>query len=463
MKEKIVIVLDCGATNVRSSAVNEQGKILAQKSYANNTEPDPEYSEGLIWNVESIWQKLIRATQEVLIKIDKNQIVAVTVATFGVDGAPVSKQGSLLYPVISWACQRTAPIMKNIGKYIPLEELYQLNGLQNFSFNTINKFIWFNENHPEILDKMNQFMFISAIFLQKLSGNFVSELSMAGTSMLTDIKTRDFSDQIFSAIGVENKFPPLVEAGTVVGEITKDASDATGIPPGISIVATGHDTQFAIFGSGADENQPVLSSGTWEILMVRAPQVKPDSFALHNQVTTEFDAVEGLYNPGVQWLASGILEWIKHMFYSQEAEKSDIYDIMISDAEKISRTTIDLDLDFLNNNGVIGGIGLNSKREEIYLAALTALAEKSKTGLEILEKIGGFNAESMIVVGGGSKNRLWNQLKADVMKIPVKVIDQKETTIIGAALFAFAGAGVYNSPQEARNNMSVATQMFNPA
>jgi len=55
-----------------------------------------------------------------------------------------------------------------------------------------------------------------------------------------------------------------VEAGTVIGKINTKASAETALPTGTPVVATGHDTQFAIFGSGAEINQPVLSSGTWK-------------------------------------------------------------------------------------------------------------------------------------------------------------------------------------------------------
>jgi L-fuculokinase len=112
---------------------------------------------------------------------------------------------------------------------------------------------------------------------------------------------------------------------------------------------------------------------------------------------------------------------------------------------------------------VINGIGLNSKRQDIYLSALTSLAEKAREGVKILETIGNFKAESVILVGGGAKNRLWNQLKADHMGIPVKIIDQKETTIVGAALFALSGAGLYKTPKEARNAMKITSQLYIPA
>ena len=85
----------------------------------------------------------------------------------------------------------------------------------------------------------------------------------------------------------------------------------TSIPAGIPVVATGHDTQFAIFGSGAEINQPVLSSGTWEILMVRSEKYRSGKEQLEMGITTELDTRPGLYNIGNQWIASGILEWAR--------------------------------------------------------------------------------------------------------------------------------------------------------
>jgi L-fuculokinase len=441
MKQKIIIVLDCGATNVRSVAINEKGKLLAQRSFPNNTQADTNYKGGFIWDVDEIWVKLVTATKEVISKINKDEIVGITVTTFGVDGAPMKKSGELLYPVISWACQRTAPIMDNIEKYISLEKLYEISGVNTFSFNTINKFIWFKENKAEILDRMDYFVFMPSLLIHKLTGEFVTDTTMAGTSMMTDIKTRDFSTETLDAIGVENKFPPLAEPGEIVGKLNQKASKETGIPKGIPVIATGHDTQFAIFGSGAKENEVVLSSGTWEILMARTANIKTSKKLLDQGVTIEFDARPGLYNPGLQWLGSGILEWIRRTFYTAESHQKDIYDLMIGEAEKAETTNLNMGIDFLNENGILSGLGINTKREEIYRAALEALAKKTKNSLQILEQAGGFTADSIIVVGGGSKNRLWNQLREKELGIPVKIIEQTETTVLGAAMVAIHGLG----------------------
>jgi len=439
MSQKIIIVLDCGATNIRAVAINEKGNILAQKSYPNNTQADPHFTGGLIWDVDEIWGKLVKAAMHVLSLINKNEIIGVTITSFGVDGAPMKESGEFLYPVISWACQRTAPIMDNIEKYISLDKLYEISGVNTFSFNTINKFIWYKENKAEILDQMDYFVFMPSLLIHKLSGEFVTDTTMAGTSMMTDIRTRKFSEEIIDAIGVENKFPDIVEPGDIVGKVNSKAAKETGIPQGIPVVASGHDTQFAVFGSGAKENEVVLSSGTWEILMARTANITTSKELFNQGVTIEFDAKPGLYNPGLQWLGSGILEWIRHTFYTAESNQQDIYDLMIREAVKAENTNLSMGIDFLNDNGILSGLGINTKREEVYRATLEALAKKTKNSLQILEKAGGFTADSIIVVGGGSKNKLWNQLREKELGIPVKIIEQKETTVLGAAQIAFMG------------------------
>lgn len=96
---------------------------------------------------------------------------------------------------------------------------------------------------------------------------------MAGTSQMLDIQQRDFSPQILQATGIPRRlFPRLVEAGEQIGTLQNSAAAMLGLPVGIPVISAGHDTQFALFGAGADQNEPVLSSGTWEILMVRSAQ-----------------------------------------------------------------------------------------------------------------------------------------------------------------------------------------------
>jgi len=468
--KKAILVLDCGATNLRAIVVDKAGQIMASHVLPNRTVNDPLYKGGLIWDIEEIWQKFITCTQQVMHALKDTEIGAVTVTTFGVDGAAMRNDGNLCYPAISWQCSRTVPVMDAIGKYIDPQRLYNLTGLQSYHFNTINKLVWLKENRPEVLKEMDHYVFMPSIFLHKLSGEFVSDATMAGTSMLTDLKKRDFSKEILKQIGLPTTiFPKLVEPGTIVGKITPAAAQELGIKVGIPVVAAGHDTQFAVYGSGASINEPILSSGTWEILMVRA---NGDFVSLPKQeegVTIELDAESGLIDLGVQWVASGVLEWVSKLFYPDLQKNADLYDIMIEEARQIEAgckgVTVIPELfqgGFVNGKGSISGLQHDTTSAHIYRATLEALSYYTRHGLDMIQKAGNFKAESVIVVGGGAKNSLWNQIRADVLGIPVKVSDRKETTVIGAALFAMPAAGIFASIQEASQNVASNNYIYEP-
>ena len=467
-KGDTVIVFDCGATNIRVIAINSKGEILASESSQNNSRPDPFYPAYRIWDINEIWIKLCIASQKVISRINSNRIAGVTVTTFGVDGTLFDKSGNLLYPVISWQCERTNSIMSGIDKYLPLNELYNETGVLPFPFNTINKLIWLTENKPEIVEKSHAFLFMPSIFSFFLTGEMINDTTMAGTSMLTSLRTRGFSENVIKKIRFPfEKIGAPVEAGTITGSVNSKASSETGIPEGIPVVATGHDTQFAIFGSGAGINQPVLSSGTWEVLMVRSQGFTTGKKQLDSGITTELDSIPGIYNIGNQWIASGILEWTRKNLYSDVTEN--VYDIMISGAEKVPQGCNGVNVvpkfyEELKGKpaGQILGLTMESTRDEIYRAMLEALAGRLVQGKKALEDAGGFLTENIICVGGGSKNRLWNQLKANYTGVPLKIINQKETTVLGASLFVQAACGNAASPEEAREAIDYKTEIIEP-
>jgi len=411
---------------------------------------------------------LCQASGKTISRINPDKILGVTVTTFGVDGTLFDRNGRMLYPVISWQCERTNRIMSEIGRYIPLVDLYKESGVLPFNFNTLNKLIWFRENKPEIIEKSYRFLFMPSIFLLLLSGEMINDVTMAGTSMMTDQATRQFSENIFrkTALPLE-LMGPLAEAGSVVGKVTSKASGETSIPQNVPVVATGHDTQFAIFGSGAEKNQPVLSSGTWEILMARAEDFKSGKEQLDIGITTELDAAPGLYNIGNQWIASGVIEWVRRNLYSDISE--DVYEKMISGAEKVPAgcNGVKVSPKFYEElggkpGGQILGLTMESTRDEIFRAVLEELAERLEQGKKALEKAGGFKTSSILCVGGGSRNRLWNRLRANYTGVPVRIIDHKETTVLGASLFVQAACGNFTSPEEARSAIDYKTETIEP-
>jgi L-fuculokinase len=468
MSHDIVIVFDCGATNVRVIAINSKGEIITSASFLNNPRPDPFYPAYRIWEINEIWNKMCKASQKVISNINPDNILGVTVTTFGVDGTLFDKDGKMLYPVISWQCERTIRIMSDIGKYISLTDLYGETGVLPFNFNTINKLIWFNENMPELIRNSYRFLFMPSIFTYLLTGEMANDVTMAGTSMMTSLVTRQFSDNIFSMTGLpEELMGPLREPGSIIGEVTLKAASETSIPVHTPVIATGHDTQFAVFGSGAEINQPVLSSGTWEILMVRSEGFKTGKEQLDRGITTELDVNKGLYNIGNQWIASGIIEWARRNLYNDV--RDDVYEKMIAGAEQVPEGSNGVKViprfyEELRGKpgGQILGLTMESTRDEIFRAILESLSDRLLEGKRALENAGGFKTESILCVGGGSKNRLWNKLRANRTGVPIKIINQKETTVLGASLFVQAACGNYSTPEEARSAVEYKTEIIEP-
>lgn len=457
--------LDCGATNVRAMVVDEQGAIVGKASQPNATLPGEENPEFHVWDADRIFKQLSECAVQALNGLDADKVRAVTVTTFGVDGALVDAEGRQLYPVISWKCPRTAEVMKHIGKYISQEELDRISGVGAFAFNTIYKLVWIRENRPELLEKARAWLFISNLLAYRLTGIMATDRTMAGTSQLTDLETGDFSEFILNRLGLRRDlFPPTVEAGETIGILTPEAAAAMGIPAlaGVPVISAGHDTQFAIFGSGADRDQPVLSSGTWEILMVRSTQARLTREDYEDGATAEFDAEPGLLNPGLQWLGSGIIEWVKAACFRGET-----YDAMDAEAALIPPGCDGVTMvpDFLasgDRKGSINGLVLGRTRAHIYRAAMEALTWRLKSRLRRLESVGGFKSDFLILVGGGARNSVWTQMRADILRIPVKVSEVSESTVLGASMFAFAGAGVYSTPEEARDAFGITYRTYLP-
>lgn len=462
MKQDVILVLDCGATNVRAIAVNRQGKIISRAATTNASDIARENSTWHQWSLEAILQRFAACCQQIHDELSSCQIRGIAVTTFGVDGALVDEHGKLLYPVISWKCPRTLAIMDNISRFMQPSRLQEISGVGAFGFNTLYKLIWLKENHPQLLEQAHSWLFISSLINHRLTGEFTTDITMAGTSQMLDIHQRNFSSDILQATGLPRRlFPRLVEAGEQVGTLQSNAASLLGLPAGIPVISAGHDTQFALFGAGAGQDEPVLSSGTWEILMVRSAQVNTSLLSHHRGSTCELDSQRGLYNPGMQWLASGVLEWVRKLLWNEQTPWQTLIDAAQDIPAGAEGVKMQCDLLACQNAGW-QGVTLNTTRGHFYRAALEGLTAQLQQNLQTLEKISHFKATELLLVGGGSRNALWNQIKANMLNIPIKVLDDAETTVAGAAMFGWYGVGEFSSPEQARSQVHYQYRYFYP-
>jgi L-fuculokinase len=207
MKKDVILVLDCGATNVRAIAVDRQGKLSPAPQ-----RPTPAISP---WRTapgtSGRWRRSCNASP--MLSADCRPALILHGSRH--HGHHLRRrrragdeQGKLLYPVISWKCPRTAAVMDNIGRFMPAQQLQQISGVGAFGFNTLYKLIWLKENHPQLLEQAHAWLFISSLLNHRLTGEFTTDITMAGTSQMLDIHQRDFSAQILQATGLPRRLFP---------------------------------------------------------------------------------------------------------------------------------------------------------------------------------------------------------------------------------------------------------------
>ena len=473
-REDVVLVFDCGATNLKAVAVDANGRIVAQASRPNSPKPQKDGKPGwLIWDLEEIWHKLCAGAKEVMEQVGPERVRAVTTVTWGADGAPVRKDGSLTYPPISWQCPRTEETAEKFSAVMSPLEIFQITGYQFTPFNTIFRLIWLKENVPEALEDAYTWLMMPGLVAYKLTGSFHIDPTSASTTMAMDLQKRDWSASMLELAGLDSSFfPEWFEPGETVGYVTEKAAEMCNVPQGVPVVAGGHDTQFALFGSGAELDEAVLSSGTWEVLGVRTDRFNPSPTAFEDGMIFEADVRPGLWNPQLLMMGSGVLEWVLDKFLPEAGSRR--YEVMVKEANGVPPGSKGVTFipSFIKETGptkkfgIMGsilGLTLRTSRGQIFRATLEGLSFQLRHALEILMRETGMDVKGIRVVGGGSKNFLWNQIRAEVTDLPVTVTEQKEYAALGAALVAFIGLGRYTSLKDAQENIVSEEKTFEPS
>ena len=473
MREELALVIDCGSTNIRSIAINAEGLIVAKSSRPNQPHPQSDGKPGwLIWDLEEILLKIAETSREVTRVVGSENIRAVIVTTWGADGAPVRRDGSLTYPPISWQCPRTKEVIADLINEVSPWEIFKITGYQIIPFNTLIKLIWLRKNAPKALDDAYKWLMMPGLIVNRLTGKLHIDPTSASTMMAMDLEKRDWSESLLELAGLDASFfPEWYEPGQIVGYVTDDAGRKYNIQPETPVVVGGHDTQFAIVGSGAKPGEAILSSGTWEILAIRTESFKPTRAGFEGGLIIEADVQDGLWNPQMLMIGSAVLEWIREKFF-HEVKRGEYKDMIKEACEAPPGANgITFIPSFVRESGPIKkyntlgsilGLTLQASRGRIYRAALEGLSVQLSEALRILSESTGFHPCGIRVVGGGSKNALWNQIRANITGLPISANMQGEATALGASVIAFIGIGKYSSIAEAWRNIPFEEEKYEP-
>ena len=259
-----VLAFDFGASGGRAIIGSFDGKKITLNEVHRFSNDPVQVGGTVYWDV-------LRLFYEIKQGIVKAKLAggfdSIGIDTWGVDFGLIDKEGCLIENPIHYRDKRTVGMIGEAEKIIPRERLYELTGIQFMELNTLFQLISLKKNRPHVLERADKLLFMPDLFAYMLTGKKCAEYSIASTSQLIDIKTRTWSAEILDAYGIpESLFAPLVEPGTVLGELSPEVCEECGVDPVPVISVCGHDTQSAITSVPCpDGDFAFLSSGTWSL------------------------------------------------------------------------------------------------------------------------------------------------------------------------------------------------------
>ncbi|GAA3111959.1 rhamnulokinase [Kribbella aluminosa] len=197
------------------------------------------------------------------------EVESIGIDTWGVDYGLLDDSGVLLADPVSYRDRRAAGVVDAVHDRVGgVARLYDVNGLQPMPFNTVYQLAADDRRNAA------RIVLLPDLLGYRLTGVLGTELTMASTTGLLDVRTRDWSSVVLEAIGVRPEmFPPLRQAGEVLGCLRPEVARATGLRPDVVVTTVGsHDTASAVAGIAVEAGPVVfVSSGTWSLVGLELP------------------------------------------------------------------------------------------------------------------------------------------------------------------------------------------------
>ncbi|HZC18909.1 MAG TPA: FGGY family carbohydrate kinase, partial [Rubrobacteraceae bacterium] len=332
------------------------------------------------------------------------------------------------------------------------------------SISAASRLRWIKNHMPEVWERASKMTMLGDWVLQKLSGEFVTDPSLGSSSGLFDLSSRSWSQETAEELGISEILPQVVESGAVVGGLTQRAAEETGLREGTPVVAGGGDTQLALLGAGAvDPNSFGVVGGTfWLTAGIKDEPLTDPEIRLRTlcHVVPDRWMIEG-----VGFLHGFSTRWARDELYraaNPDVPPGEGYKKLNELAEQYPPGANGV-FYFCSNvmdakewkHGPPAIVGLNplevgqTSLGAVFRAIMEEAAYVSRGHLEILEEVFDQRVDRVDFVGGPSQSRLWSQVLADVLGIPVRVPAVGEATGLGAALCALVGTGTFANLAEA--------------
>ncbi len=446
--------VDLGATSGRVIlATVGDGKISLEEILRF---PDPiiEMQGHFYWDLPAIYKSVIDGLGAIAARGEK--IESIGIDTWGVDFAMFGRDGAMLRLPYCYRDPHTEGAPEKFFERMPCRTLYEKTGIQIMNFNSVFQFDTLRRNGCSALEAADKILFIPDALAYLLTGNAVTEYTIASTAQMIDPRTRQWDADILGELGLApEKFGRMVMPGDAIGTLTAEVQRLTGLGAVPVVAVASHDTGSAVAAVPAENDDfAYLSSGTWSLMGIESkePIIDERSFALN---FTNEGGVEGtmrvLKNICGMWLLERCrAEW-PETDYSEitaEAERAEPFRSVINpDAQCFANpaSMTEAIAEYCRRTGqpVPETVGQYAR------CIFESLALRYRQVTEMLKTLSQHPIERLYVIGGGARNEMLNRFTADATGIPVET-GSSESTAIGNVMMQAKHAGVAGSMAEMR-------------
>jgi xylulokinase len=441
--------IDTSTTGSKALLIDEHGEVVTVASSPHTLQtPRPLWSEQ---DPHEWWGAVSASIKSVLESagISGEQIGAVGLTGQMHGLVLLDEAGKVLRPAILWNDQRTQGQCDQIHARIGKEKFIQITGNVALTGFTAPKILWVKENEPDVYAKAKHVLLPKDYIRYKLTGEYALDKADGAGTVLFDLKSRDWSDEVLTALEIPRAWmPETFEGPECTGHISQEASSLTGLKVGTPVVAGGGDQAAQAVGVGAVEPGIVgLTVGTSGVVFATTPSalIEPEG-RLH----AFCHAVPGLWHfMGVMLSAAGSLQW-----YRDSLAPDMSFDDLLREAKTVPAGSEGLQfLPYLSGErtphpdplarGAFIGLTLRHKRGHMTRAVLEGVSFGLKDSFTLIQNAGLGAITQVRASGGGTKGALWRQILASVLEAELVTVNTTEGAAYGAALLAGVGAEVW--------------------
>ncbi|TYR73540.1 xylulokinase [Rossellomorea vietnamensis] len=464
---KYVIGIDLGTSAVKILLVNQKGEVSNEvsKEYpliiekSGYSEQDPEE-----W-VEKTREGLAELISDFPGDVKDIEGISFSGQMHGL--VLVNESHQVLRNAILWNDTRTTKQCQEIYETMGRDRLLQITKNPALEGFTLPKILWVQENEPEIFSRASTFMLPKDYLRFRMTGKVHMEYSDAAGTLMLNVAERQWSREILNSFHLTAEFcPELIESHELVGSITSEFSQRTGLSQETKVFAGGADNACGAIGSGIlSEGRTLCSIGTSGVVLSYEERSDLDfEGKVHYFNHGEQDS---FYTMGVTLAAGYSLSWYKDTFAKEESFQQFLTGIeevpagsngLVFTPYIVGERTPHADSTI---RGSFIGIDASHERKHFSRAVLEGITFSLNESIEVFRN-SGKTIDTIISIGGGAKNETWLQMQADIFNSSIEKLASEQGPGMGAAMLAAFGCGWYPTLKECAKDFISVSKTYEP-